>query len=341
MIQVSIIGLGTIGGSLGMALQQAISAEKGHRAEISIAGYDPDGRVVEEALVRGAINEIARNLPQAVQQADLVVIAQPVPAVGETLQAIGPLLQEGCIVTDTASSKAAVLRLAEQHLPATVSFVGGHPIPLPQQEVNWEAGIKGAKPDLLRGAVYCLVPGADASEQAVNTIRNLAEVVGASPFFVDALEHDALLAGLTQAPYIVAAAMLATIAESSSWRDLKLLADPTYRQLNQVVAARPADFWQSCLANRDVLASWLDRVLTALWEVRQELGERDSQGEYLKGLAGKSRQAYQDWTRQRDERRRELDATGGMQHVQGAKESFLRLIVPGAARRRPRPREDR
>ncbi len=340
MVQVGLIGLDTIGGSLGMALQQAIAAEKGRRAEVSVVGYDADGRTVEEALVRGAINGIARTLAQAVQEADLVVIAQPATAVGQTLAAIGPLLPEGCIVTDTASRKAEVLRLAEQHLPATVHFVGGHPIPLPGQEVSWEAGIRGARADLLRGAVYCLAPGANASEDAVNTVRNLAEVIGASPFFVDALEHDALLAGLTEAPYVVAAALLATLAESSSWRDLKLLADPTYRELCQVLTARPADFYQDCLADRGVLLSWLDRILNALWEVRQELAERDSQGEYLQGLVAKARRGYQDWTRRRDERRRELDATGGMQQVQTARESFLRILVPGGVRPRRPPRED-
>ncbi len=335
MVQITIIGLGTIGASLGMALEKAMTAEKGHREEILLCGYDRNPRIVEEALVKGAINRIARNLKEAVEEADLVLLAEPVSAIGETIHAIAPLLPADCVVTDTASSKTQVLRWAERYLPATVHFVGGHPIPLPQQEVDWSAGVKAARADLLEGGIYCLAPTVSASSEAVDLVRNLARMVGASPFFVDPLEHDGLLAGLSHAPYVLAAAMLYTISVSQAWRDLKLLADPTFRYLNQVLASQPNDFYQDCLSNRETLTSWLDRVISVLVEVRHRMADRDDSGEYLHGIAEKAYSAYEDWLHRRDERRKEMEATG-MEHVPSAKDSFLGLILPGAARRRER-----
>jgi len=338
MAQLTIIGLGTIGGSLGMALEKVASADKDRWKGVTIAGYDPDRRVVEEALVRGAVDRIARSLQEAAQEADIVIVAQPAGAIIRTLYEIGPLLPEGCIVTDTATSKAEVLRYAAQYLPRGVSFVGGHPIPLPQNEVDWAAGIKAAKPDLLQGAVYCLTPAPSASEQAVDIIANLVRLVGASPFFLDAVEHDGLLAGLSHAPYVVAAAMLYTIASSSAWRDLKLLADPTFQRMNQVLASLPTDFHQACLANRQTLVSWLDRVVGVLQQVRREMVDESSSGEYLQGIADKSREAYQDWLQRRDERDKEL--AGGMAEVASAKQTFLGLFLPRVGRLRPGKKKD-
>jgi len=340
MVQVAIIGLGPVGGSLGLALQE-MAAGKGRRTPkagangrlpLLVVGYDPEPRVAGEALSRRAVGRVAYSLKEAVEEAGLVIIAQSGPAVRDTLQDIAPLLKPEAIVTDTSSNKVEVLRWAEELLPPEVSFVGGHPVLLPDREVNWESGLQAARADLFQGAIYCIIPGPRASSQAVDTVQDLAYLVGAEPFFLDALEHDGLLAGLNHLPYLLAAAMLATIGASAAWRDLKLLADPAFRHLQQLLSARPADFYQTCFSNRQPLLSWLDRLLAVLGEMRRELAGEEGGGEYLRRIVEKARTAGADWQARRDERLKELEALGAQ--IPSARQSLLSLFLPYGGRRR-------
>lgn len=326
MAKIAIVGLGAVGTSIGLAVTEALTAEKGRRTELAIVGYDREFKRAEAARVRGAVQAVARSMAEAVGPADLVIIAQTSTEVIQSLQEMAPHLPAGCIVTDTADVKVEVLRAAEAVLPAGVHFVAGHPIPLPQQEVDWEAGAKAARADLFAGAVYCVIPSRSATDGAVETVRGLAQSLGAIPFYLDSFEHDGLWAGISQAPYLVAAAMLSTIAQSEGWRDLKLLADPTFRRLSELLASVPAESWQSCLNNRLTLVSWLDRVIAALSEVRRELAAPAGPGEALGQMAGRAQAALEDWNRRRDDRQKELEALHS--GVRGAKEQFLEMFVP-------------
>ncbi len=331
MVQVSIIGLGTVGGSLGLALQGATMG-RGRRPEVLVVGYDPEPRIAQEALSHRAVGRVAYNWREAVEEAGLVIIAQSGPAIRDTLQNIAPFLKPQAIVTDISSNKVEVLRWAEELLPPEVSFVGGHPVLLPDREVDWESGPRSARADLFQGAIYCITPGLHASSQAVDTVQDLAYLVGAEPFFMDPLEHDGLLAGLDHVPYLLAAAMVATIGASAAWRDLKLLADPAFRHLQQLLNARPADFYRTCLANRQPVLNWLDRLLSILREVRRELAEEENTGEYLRQIVERAREAVADWQARRDERFKELEALGAQ--IPSARQSLLSLFLPYGGRRR-------
>jgi prephenate dehydrogenase len=327
MAKIAIIGLGTVGTSVGLALAEAFAAEKGRRSELSMVGYDREFKRAEAARAHGAIQEIARSMAEAVGQAELVVVAQTASEVIQSLQGMASHLPAGCVVTDAADTKVEVLRAADTVLPAGVHFVAGHPIPLPQQEVDWAAGAKSARSDLFAGAVYCVIPARSATEEAVEAVRGLAQALGATPFYVDAYEHDGLWAGLSQAPHIVAAAMLATLGQSEGWRDLKLLADPTFRRLGELLTSVPAESLQASLTNSLPLVSWLDRLIAALVEVRRELAAPDGKGDALAALADRAQAALEDWNLRRDDRRKELEALQGG-GGQTAKEQFLGMFIP-------------
>ncbi|MBI2322593.1 MAG: prephenate dehydrogenase/arogenate dehydrogenase family protein, partial [Chloroflexi bacterium] len=120
MARITIVGLGLIGGSLGLALRRG-------QVEHELVGYDADAQAARAAQRRGAVDRAVGDLGAAIDGARLVVLATPVLAVRELLAALGPLLAPGCVVTDTASTKTAVLRWAAELLP-DVAFVGGHPM---------------------------------------------------------------------------------------------------------------------------------------------------------------------------------------------------------------------
>jgi len=327
MAKIAIVGLGTVGASVGLALMESFAAEKGRRSDFSLVGYDRKFKQARAALARGAVQTVSRSMAEAAGEADLVIVAQMASEVMQSLQEMAPHLPAGCVVTDTANTKVEVLRAAERLLPAEVSFIAGHPIPLPQQEVDWEDGAKAARADLFTGAVYGLIPGRGATEEAVETVRRLAQALGATPFYLDAYEHDGLWAGLSQAPYLVAAAVLSTMGQSEGWRDLKLLADPTFRQLGELLASVPSESFAGCLTNRLTLVSWLDRLIAALVEVRRELAEPDAQGEALASMVERAQTALEDWNHRRDERRKELEALQGGR-IPSAREQFLGMFVP-------------
>jgi prephenate dehydrogenase len=337
MMQVTIIGLGMVGGSLGMALRQAIVEDKVE--PFRVVGYDEDAKVQRSARLAGVIDEGANSLEEAVQEADIIVIATEPQVVGAVLQEIGPQLRPGTIVTDTASTKLQVLRWADQFLPPQVSFVGGHPVFAPEHNVDWEAGLKGASPDYFVDAIYCLAPSPNAAGEAVETLNGLVNLIGASPYYLDPMEHDGLIAGSSHAPYLVMASMLHTMASSASWREVKLLSDSDFRYLSWLVAARTDDFYQASLTNRQPLVSWLDRVIAILREMRQELADETSSGETVLAVIREAHAARLDWIKKRDEREGEAGSKTGPE-LETPGQQILHMFVPRFFRRRKDEEEE-
>ena len=121
MKQVTIIGLGLIGASLGLALKQLKNPPR-------VIGHDIQYDAATKANKIKAVDKVDRYLPDAVAGSDLVLVATPVGAVPEVFKSIADTLPDGCIVSDTGSTKREILREAEKILPSTVGFVGGHPM---------------------------------------------------------------------------------------------------------------------------------------------------------------------------------------------------------------------
>ena len=109
--KVSIIGLGLIGGSLGLALKKAA----GDRLEIT--GFARRTEVAEMAIKRGAVDAVTTNMEDTVSNAELVIVATPVNAIPVVFREIAPDLIAGAIVTDTGSTKAAIMHWAREFLP--------------------------------------------------------------------------------------------------------------------------------------------------------------------------------------------------------------------------------
>ena len=137
MERLTIIGLGLIGGSLGLALRAA------KLADVEIVGYDKDTVTSVEARRFRVVDKSEPILERAVKDAGLVIIATPIMAVREVMEQIAGHLRENFVVTDTASTKCLVMEWAKELLPPTVSFVGGHPMAGKEMSgvVNAEAGL--------------------------------------------------------------------------------------------------------------------------------------------------------------------------------------------------------
>ena len=143
MFRVSIIGMGLIGASLGMALR-SLDEKESPFGEVQVVGYDLDKRALKEARGRLAIDREANSLVEAVRDAQIVILATPVGAIEGLLKQLASALPTGALVTDVASTKAQVEQWARQHLPSGIHFIGGHPMAGSEQ-----SGPGAADPDLL------------------------------------------------------------------------------------------------------------------------------------------------------------------------------------------------
>lgn len=284
--RVTIIGTGLIGASFGLALRSASSS-------VTIIGFDHVPESQRAAIRLKAVDQYSPNLADAVHDAELVVIATPVRAIELVLREIGPYLQPTALVVDTASTKAEVLAWAREHLPATVSFIGGHPM-----TGRLTGGTSDPVGTLFQSTVFCIVPAATADTALVERFVSVVESIGAVPYFVDAHEHDGLVAGISHLPYIAATALMSTVATDPAWREMRSLAAGGFASATQLSGASASMYGDICLTNRDAIVRQITRLIDELTSVR-DLVERGD--ESVVERFAEARDKHDAWLRGREE----------------------------------------
>ncbi len=264
MPRIAIIGTGLIGGSLGLALKKA-------KTKAEIVGCSRDYRNAQRARKIGALDKAVRNPVDAVQGADLVVVATPPLKVRDIFQEIAPHLKEDCVVTDVTSTKAQVMAWANEVLPSTVHFVGGHPMAGSEQ-----SGIDAADADLFRDCTYCVTPSTGAHGQAVRMVVDIAVAVGARPRFLDPSEHDAFVGGVSHLPFMAACALVGATTGSGSWREMSPLAASGYRDTGRLASGDPMMHRDICITNSHNIVRWIDEYIAELRRLRQLVDEAES-----------------------------------------------------------------
>jgi len=285
-VLVTIIGLGLIGGSIGLALRH------GNKSRWEIVGHSRHRETVAKALSVGAIERGEINLEDAVRRAELVIIATPVLTMKEILFKIASHLASGCIVTDTGSTKVPVMKWAKELLPPTVSFIGGHP--MAGRETY---GIQAAKADLFRGCAYCLTPSEKASPESIDTVTGMTRKLGATPFLIDPQEHDDLVAGISHLPILLSAALVSLTTKNPSWSKMSRLASSGYYDLTRLASGNPEVNSHICLSNREAILSWIDEFSQELERYRQLVAHGDERLEQALAEANKVRQEWLKQTR--------------------------------------------
>ncbi|MEA3459776.1 MAG: prephenate dehydrogenase, partial [Chloroflexota bacterium] len=213
------------------------------------------------------------NLISACEGADLIILAIPVMAIKETLKAIASYLKPGCLVMDTASIKGPVMKWAEEFLPESVSFVGGDPIVGVESEAT---GLEAAAPDLFQGALYCLTPSPNADPDAVKLATDLVYLLGAQPYFLGAVEHDGLMAGIAHLPFILSAALLRATARAASWREMRKLAGSAFAAGTHFASGDPDTYRDACLLNEENIVHWIDAYRDELGKLRGIIASKDA-----------------------------------------------------------------
>jgi prephenate dehydrogenase len=271
--RISILGTGLIGGSLGLAWAE-------RRPDCTIVGHDRP-EVLDAAEARGAIDEKAADPVTAVEDADLVVLATPLAKVLRLLEAVGPHVDDGTIITDVGSVKQPVLDQAADVVPDGIPFVGGHPMAGAEN-----AGIDHADPLLFENAVYVLCLPDEASKDVLEgplaPFVDLVEALGARPLVLDPERHDRLVAAVSHLPQLLAVALVNTVAEADDpdeATNLALeLAGGGFRDMTRI-ADSPFDMWRDILVgNEGAIHDALSNFRRSLRTLRNRLLEDDLEG---------------------------------------------------------------
>lgn len=297
MPRITIVGTGLMGTSLGMALRNS------PLLNLELVGTDSSGGSRSGAQKTGAFNRVEGRLLNAVEGADIVVMATPIVAMKELLEVMSSNLPDGCVVTDVGSSKQAVIAWADEYLPENVHFVGGHPM-----AGRETPGPENADPEMFKGITYCVIPSAKASERAAAEVTTMVEALEATPYYISADEHDSFVAAVSHLPFLLSVALVGCTSGSPNWDDIARVASSGYHDLTRLASGDTVMHRDICVTNPEPIVFWIDSFIRELYGIRELLAEsdnldteaimdlfvkaRDSRGRWLAGDYGAQARQY-------------------------------------------------
>lgn len=315
-VQITVLGLGAVGTSIGLALAA-------HKDSVTRMGNDREISVMRQTERMGAFDKTALNLHDAVENAGVVVLALPVDEIEETLKVIAEDLRPGTVVVDTSPVKVAVAEIAGRLLGPECHFVTLTSSLNPAYLDDLAAGPDAAHADLFKNSTMTITSPPGTHPDALELAADLAALLGAKPYFTDPYESDGLMAASHTLPTLLAAALVRAVTDQPGWTEGRRLAgQPFY------LTTRPVEHMdeskllgQSALMNHDNVVRMLDAALDSLQELRNLVDSRDADG-----LDAYLRQAQDNralWLKQR--RADRWEETPG-QKAPSASEIFGRLV---------------
>ena len=265
--QVTIVGLGLIGGSLGMAIRR-------RRLARTVVGVSRKRQTLQLAKRRGAIDIGTTNLPQAVAEADLVILATPVDTIGPLARRVSHQMRPRSILTDVGSTKTRIVHALEKGLVNQVAFVGGHPL-----AGSEERGMDAANARLFDGAICVLTPIPHTNRRALTRVGQLWRGIHARVVVMSPPQHDRLLAGTSHLPHVMAACLTRAVSAKPLTK-----APPSFLDMTRVAKSDP-DLWDDIfLHNRTALLEAMERF-EGEWHMFRQLIERSRASALRRALA--------------------------------------------------------
>jgi prephenate dehydrogenase len=195
--RLSILGVGLLGGSIGLAAKAA-------GMPCHVVGYGHRPETLRRALEVGAIDESATSSKEAVRDADLIILCTPVGLFEPLLAEIASELPDHAIVTDVGSTKRSVVAAGERLLAKSAQFIGSHPMAGSEKR-----GVEFARADLFQGASCIVTPTARSDANAAESIERFWRALGMRTTRMSPTDHDRLICDISHLPHAVAAALVA------------------------------------------------------------------------------------------------------------------------------------
>jgi prephenate dehydrogenase len=230
--QMTVIGVGLIGGSM------ALAAKRAHLVK-TVIGYSKKRGDLYQSVSMGVLDRYYLSLPKAIEGSDLIVLATPVGTFMQIVQAILPTLEKGVIITDVGSVKGELVFQIESALSGKAFFVGGHPM-----AGREKSGVSAALPHLFEKAIAILTPTNHTDKKALRKIGALWKGMGSSVVEMDPVVHDRMMAAVSHLPHLVAYALMELFAHPKMVKPDPLpFSAGGLRDFTRIVESSP-DMWQ-------------------------------------------------------------------------------------------------
>jgi prephenate dehydrogenase len=288
-VQITIIGLGQVGASIGLALAA-------HKDSVLCVGHDKNFSVERAAQQKGAVDKTEHNLPTAVRDAGMVLLALPVHQVRETLEFIAPDLMPGTVVVDTSPIKSEVANWAREILPQGCSYVGLVPTIAAEFLQESGTGLDSAKADLFKDSIFLVDAPAGTPGDALESVINIVKMIGATTMIADVVESDGLMANAYLLPQLVSAALLNATTDQPGWKEARKVAERSYHNVTSI-----QDDFETLrmlsLHNRENTTRVLNAMISSLVDLRDAVEEGNEQA--LKTYLKAAHDSREEWLNDR------------------------------------------
>jgi prephenate dehydrogenase len=256
---VTIVGVGLIGGSIGLALRARKLAKR-------VIGVGRRAASLRKAKQLGAVNDTTKRVDDGVAEADLVVVATPIASIVDHVRAAATACRAGTLITDAGSTKATIVSSLNGTLTDGVRFVGSHPL-----AGSEKSGPEAATPNLFEGRIVVVTPARTTAKGAAEEIANFWSGLGATVFMMSPEEHDAALAATSHLPHLVAS----LLAGATPRADLPLTATG-WEDTTRIAAGDPASWTQIFLDNRANVLKSLARFEKTMQKTKAAIERGDA-----------------------------------------------------------------
>lgn len=280
--KLAVIGCGLMGGSFALGLKQAGWVK-------TIAGFSSSEKTRQRAQELKVIDVACDSVAQAVQGADLILLAVPVSATRQSLEAIVPTLSPHALLMDVGSTKCDVVAAARQTLGERLScFVPAHPIA--GKEV---AGIDHAEGDLYKNRRTILTPLSETGAHQISQSKAVWQALGSTVFTMTPEAHDATFAAVSHLPHLLAFAAMNGLMAQTEGADFLRMAGPGFRDFSRIAGGDPA-VWRDILsANQTEVIRQITHFKQALAQLEKALQNQDTQA--LQSLIAQASQVRGAW----------------------------------------------
>lgn len=280
-----VCGVGLIGGSFALALRKAGAVRH-------IVGMGRSRESLSRAVALGVIDEASDSWAEALDGADLVLLAPPVGQMEAVMQAMAPHLGERTVVMDAGSTKRDVIEAIYRYLgPRLGNVVPAHPI-----AGSEHSGVEAAFAELYEGRKVVVTPLPENEPSAVLAVREAWEACGATIHEMPAQDHDRVFAAVSHLPHLLAFGLVHDLAGRANAEQLFGFAAGGFRDFTRIAGSHPEMWRDICIANRQALLAELDEYLAELAYLRALLLSGD--GDRLEQHFSEARVARNTWAEQ-------------------------------------------
>ena len=264
--RVAVLGIGLIGGSIALGLKE--------RTNVEVVGFDRSQESIQFALKTKMIDDGSTELKEAVEGADLIILALPVGAIKKTLAQLCQIeLKPSCMITDVGSTKSEIVQIGQKLNQKGFSFIGGHPM-----AGSHQSGTTAADSFLFENAYYILTPLPETKETDIKRLSTLlTKATKAQILTMDAEEHDRIVGAISHLPHIIAAGLVVQIGQYNQHNEwFHRLAAGGFRDLTRIASSHPVMWRDVLLSNHEVVSRLLDDWIEQMATVKKWVQQKDA-----------------------------------------------------------------